>query len=194
MPCKYNLATSPLLQSTDICRSIAKYTSDYSHLERCTPSIPEPDDPSVPMDEVYKVLESPKQYYATVADSIPPAQLARIPTTTKNNNNNNNKMSNSVESLSNSPPRLRKASTQLQAITSPTDPHISGHEPKFFPGVAHQRERRRSLRKSISGGSDGTAPDLSSSQQLVEPGLAKLREKGEGRVDSEEEEEEEESD
>lgn len=123
------------------------------------------------MDEVYKVLESPKQYYATVADSIPPAQQARTP---------NAKSSTGVEGLSSSPPRLRKASTQLYPITSGTDPHISGHEPRAFPGVAHQRERRRSLRKSISG-SEGTAPDLSSSQQL-EPALAKLRERGDNEA------------
>ncbi|ETN37127.1 AMP deaminase [Cyphellophora europaea CBS 101466] len=145
---------------------IAKYTKDYTHLERCTPSIPEPDDPSASMSEVYKVLESPKQYYATVADSIPPAQQARVP---------NAKSSSNVETLSSSPPRLRKASTQLYAVTSPTDPHISGHEPRVFPGIAYQRERRHSLRKSISG-SEGTAPDLSSSQQL-EPALAKLQER-----------------
>jgi hypothetical protein len=34
------------------------------------------------------------------------------------------------------------------------DPHISGHEPRQFPGIAHQRERRKSLRASVSG-SDG---------------------------------------
>lgn len=118
------------------------------------------------MDELYKVLESPKQYYATVADSIPPAQQARAPQV---------KSTPGVEALSSSPPRLRKASTQLYPISSGTDPHISGHEPRAFPGVAHQRERRRSMRKSIS--SDGTGPDLSSSQQL-EPALAKLKERG----------------
>jgi hypothetical protein len=124
------------------------------------------------MSEIYKVLESPKQYYATVADSIVPAQQARVP-----GNTGSTKMSsNAMEPLSSSPPRLRKASTMAHTSTSPNDPHISGHEPRFFPGIAHQRERRRSLRKSISG-SEGTAPDLSSSQ-ILEPGLAKLRERG----------------
>jgi hypothetical protein len=123
------------------------------------------------MEEVYKVLESPKQYYATVADSIPPAQQARVPTA---------RPTPSVEQLSTSPPRLRKASTQIYPVTSPTDMHLSGHEPRVFPGIAHQRERRRSLRKSISG-SEGTAPDLSSSQQL-EPALWKLKEKGDNEA------------
>ena len=123
------------------------------------------------MEEVYKVLESPKQYYATVADSIPPPQQARVP---------NARSTPNVEQLSNSPPRLRKASTQIYPVTSPTDNHISGSEPRIFPGIAHQRERRHSLRKSISG-SDGTAPDLSSSQQL-EPAMWKLRERGDNEA------------
>ena len=149
--------------------SIAKYTSDYTHLERCTPSIPEPEDANTPMEEVFKVLESPKQYYATVADSIPPAQQARIPTS------NANKMSNSIESLSSSPPRLRKASTQIYAMTGGDhNTHISGHEPRAFPGAAFQRERRRSIRKGSISASDGTA-DLSTSQQL-DSGLAKVKE------------------
>lgn len=130
------------------------------------------------MEQVYKVLESPKQYYATVADSIPPAQQARLPNANANASSNINKLSNSVESLSSSPPRLRKASTQIQAISGPHDTHISGHEPRAFPGIAFQRERRRSLRKSVSG-SDGTAPDLSSSQQL-ESSLEKLKEAADG--------------
>jgi hypothetical protein len=129
------------------------------------------------MDEVYKVLESPKQYYATVADSIPPAQQARVPT---------GKATPSAEQLSSSPPRLRKASTQIYPVTSPTDTHISGHEPRAFPGIAHQRERRRSMRKSISG-SEGTAPDLSSSQQL-EPALWKLKEKEDNALNAEDSE------
>lgn len=120
------------------------------------------------------MLESPKQYYATVADSIPPAQLARVPTTNTRGTTPN------VEQLSMSPPRLRKASMQIYpAVTSPTDVHISGHEPRAFPGIAHQRERRRSLRKSVSG-SEGTAPDLSSSQQLEGSALWRLQEGGNG--------------
>lgn len=51
------------------------------------------------------------------------------------------------------------------------DPHISGHEARAFPGAAHQRARRMSVRLSASG-SDGSA-DLSASGGL-EGGLAKL--------------------
>lgn len=147
-----------------------------------TVSVPAPSDPTTPVSEVYKVLESPKHYYATVADSIPEAKTARLPGT---------KSSSHVESMSSSPPRARKQSTQLfPAVSHGHDPHISGHEPKAFPGVAHQLERKRSLRVSSSGSADrpsfvtamrsgednrseGTAPSLNSSQQL-DPGLAKL--------------------
>jgi hypothetical protein len=128
------------------------------------------------MSELYKVLESPKQYYATVADSIVPAQQARVP----GNTTNTKAGSNMLEPLSSSPPRLRKASTMAHVGGSSKDPHISGHEPRFFPGIAHQRERRHSLRKSISG-SEGTVPDLSSSQ-ILEPGLAKLKERGDNEA------------
>ena len=52
------------------------------------------------------------------------------------------------------------------------DPHISAHEPRAFPGLMRERARRQSLRLSTSG-SDGTAPDMSSSAHLV-PALAKM--------------------
>ena len=68
------------------------------------------------------------------------------------------------------------------------DPHLSGHEPRVFPGVAHMRERRRSLRMSTSG-SDGTVPDLSSSQNL-DPGLAKLAVREDTKMEQEMEDEE----
>ena len=158
--------------------SIAKYTEDYVHLERCSPSMPEPV-PGTPVHETFRSLESPRSYYQNVADSITPAQNARGP---------NSKSSNSIEALSSSPPRLRKASTIYNANRATGhDPHISGHEPRAFPGIAHQRERRRSLRMSTSG-SDGTAPDLSSSQNL-EPGLAKLAVREDTRMEKEMEKE-----
>lgn len=167
-------------QTNPTSHSIAKYTSDYTHLERCTPSIPEPDSPYTSMSDLYKVLESPKQYYATVADSIPPAQQARVPPSGGKATTPGATTSTAEQLFSTSPPsHRRKTSTQLHhppAVTSPTtDPHISGHEPRAFPGIAHQRERRRSLRKSVSG-SEGTADWMSSSQQL-EPALGKLKER-----------------
>lgn len=154
--------------------SIAKYTDGYIHLERCSPSMPEPE-PGTPVHEHFKAMESPKSYYQNVADSITPAQAARAP---------NSKPGNIVEQLSSSPPRLRKASTMYtNGDASNHDPHISGHEPRAFPGIAHHRERRRSLRMSTSG-SDGTAPDLSSSQSL-DPGLAKLAVREDTRLEQE---------
>ena len=160
-------------------RSIAKYTEDYTHLERCTPSIPIPDEPGTPVSEIYKSLESPKSYYATVVDplppaALPPAQTARLPLSKSNN---------SFEApLSSSPPRVRKASTQMYPAqpNGTADFHISGHEPRAWPGVVHHRERRRSMRASTSG-SDGNAPDLSSSGHL-EPALAKLAVKEESEI------------
>ena len=53
------------------------------------------------------------------------------------------------------------------------DAHISGQEPRTFPGLVHQRERRRSLRISSSN-SDMTGLDMTSSLHM-EPGLAKIK-------------------
>jgi len=145
--------------------SIAKYTEDYSHLERCTPSLPDPTDPATPIEE-YKGLESPRQYYATVADSIPPPQTARLPS------------SPSIHTMDRLPnmsmsPRPRASSSALYQTQSHPDTHISGHEPRAFPGLIHQRERRKSLRVSTSNSDMTGGPDMSSSLQL-EPGLAKI--------------------
>lgn len=146
---------------------VAKYTHDYSHFDRCTPNLPNPSDPSTPVDEIYKGLESPKQYYATVADSIPPAHLARAPPSRSGPP--------AERSTGNtSPTRPRRTSSVLYAAQAHPDAHISGQEPRAFPGLVHQRERRRSLRVSSSN-SDmaGAGMDMSSSLHL-EPGLAKI--------------------
>jgi hypothetical protein len=156
--------------------SIAKYTEGYIHLERCSPSMPEPE-PGTPVSEQFKPMESPRTYYQNVADSIAPGQTART---------NPRSLSNSVEAMSSSPPRIRKAST-IAVHPGVHDPHISAHEPRAFPGIAHQRERRRSLRISTSG-SDGTAPDLSSNQNL-DPGLAKLTVREDTKLEQEMEDE-----
>jgi hypothetical protein len=66
-------------------------------------------------------------------------------------------------------------------IGSIGDPHISAHEPRAFPGLMRERARRQSLRLSTSG-SDGTAPDMSSSAHLV-PALAKMSVTEEKRID-----------
>jgi hypothetical protein len=153
--------------------SIAKYTEGYIHLERCSPSMPEPN-PATPVHEQFKVLESPRSYYQNVADSITPARAPRLSNPRSANSN--------ADGLSTSPPGLRKASTMYASNTaSGHDPHISGHEPRAFPGIAFQRERRMSRRMSTSG-SDGTAPDLSSGQSL-EPGLAKFAVQEDARME-----------
>jgi hypothetical protein len=120
--------------------------------------MPEPN-PNTPVHEQFKALESPRSYYQNVADSITPAQTGRMRTTTSSNSINlSNADKNEV--LSSSPPRLRKSSTMFgQGGGQGHDPHISGHEPRQFPGIAHQRERRKSLRASISG-SEGVPEGL----------------------------------
>lgn len=167
-----------------IVRSVAKYTADYSHLERCTPTLPNPYDTTIPPDEVYKALESPRHFYATVADSIPPAQAARIPHALSTPD---------MEPLykQTSPQRQRAMSRTGSVVMSANgapvgpigDPHISAHEPRAFPGLMRERARRLSLRPSTSG-SDGTAPDLSSSAHLV-PALAKMSVTEEMGIDGE---------
>ena len=147
---------------------IAKYTQDYSHLERCTPTLPDPTEPLTPIEEqeVYRGLESPRQYYASVADSIQPAQTARW---------QRSKSGASVDrSTGNiSPTRSRTTSNALFPTVSHVDTHIFGQEPRAFPGLHQQRERRRSLRVSSSH-SDMTAPDAMSASLHMEPGLAKI--------------------
>lgn len=152
-----------VLQLLTIGYSIAKYTTDYTHLDRCNPSIVDPTDPTTPIAE-RQTVESPRQYFNTVADSIPEPQSARqLPS----------RSSNHAESLSGSPKRSRTSSTAITPLASRTsDGHISGYEPRFFPGAVHQRERRKSIRASLSG-SDHGVQDVNSSLQL-EPGLAKM--------------------
>ncbi|RMZ75099.1 hypothetical protein DV738_g5654, partial [Chaetothyriales sp. CBS 135597] len=156
---------------------IAKYTQDYTHLERCTPSIPQrTDEPGTPLSDAYKSLESPKTYYASMSDTVlpppalPPAQAARIPPHSlvrrPSRSSHSNEAPHSFFSPG-SPPRLRKTSTQShyqqQAINP--DPHISGSEPRAWPGV-HHRVRTRSTSGSDAGmGSSG----------LLEMGLAKMK-------------------
>ncbi|EXJ88413.1 AMP deaminase [Capronia coronata CBS 617.96] len=180
---------------------IAKYTQDYTHFNRCTPDFPDPSDPLTPIEEVYKGLESPRQFYSTFSNPVAPSAAA-------NNSNSNNhhhhhqqqqsarwpRSRSSMTALdrsnttNTSPTRPRTMSSALYSAASHPDTHISGQEPRAFPGVVHQRERRRSLRVSSST-SDMAAPDSMgasrtrsmSSSQHMEPALAKFR----AREDSE---------
>lgn len=146
---------------------IARYTNDYSHFDRCTPNLPDPNDALTPIDEVYKGLESPRQYYATVADSIQPAQSARYP-------HGKGGQSSDRVPVNRSPTRSRTTSNAFfPSVSHPSDAHISGQEPRVFPGLHQQRERRRSLRVSSSH-SDMTASDGMSNSLHMEPGLAKI--------------------
>ncbi len=151
---------------------VAKYTGDYSHFDRCTPNLPDPSDPATPLEEAYRGLESPRQYYASVADSIPPAQTARLPqsrsTATVDRTAGGGTTGNT------SPTRPRTTSSVFYPTSSHPDAHISGQEPRAFPGIVHQRERRRSLRVSSSN-SDMAAPDNMSSSLHMEPAMAKYR-------------------
>ncbi|RMD39919.1 hypothetical protein DV735_g5207, partial [Chaetothyriales sp. CBS 134920] len=171
---------------------IAKYTQDYTHLERCTPSIPQrSDEPGTPLSDAYRSLESPKAYYASMADNIlpppalPPAQTARVPPYSivrrPSRSSHSNEAPLSLFSAG-SPPRLRKTSGhghyQQQAATAVTispDPLISGSEPRAWPGV-HHRERTRSMRTRSTSDSDGGM----GSSGLLEMGLAKMKVSKEG--------------
>nr|KAK5448588.1 AMP deaminase [Exophiala xenobiotica] len=145
---------------------IARYTRDYSHYDRCTPNLPDPSDLATPIDEVYKGLESPRQFYATVAASVTPAQQARLPQTRSGATTDWG-----TGNTSPTRPRTMSSATALYPTQSHPDTHISGQEPRAFPGLVHQ-QRRRSLRVSSSN-SDMGRPEMSSSLQL-EPGLAKI--------------------
>ncbi|KAL2444512.1 AMP deaminase [Exophiala dermatitidis] len=225
---------------------VAKYTNDYTHFARCTPNLPDPSDQNTPLEEAYRGLESPRQYFAATAGigvgdgigsvessaSIAPAQSARLPlhlrssasmsmpttpgaagagagagagggdrssaTNVNNAGGGGSGIGISGISTSTSPTRSRTMSGVFPAHSSSQhyyhpDAHISGQEPRAFPGVVHQRERRRSLRVSSShsdmmnaagatagagqdtGGSDlGMSRSMSSSQHF-EPALAKLK-------------------
>lgn len=159
---------------------MAKYTQDYSHLERCTPSLPDPYDQTTPLREVYKTLESPRQWFNSVSDSIPPVGSARNP--------DGQFKSQDFAPLTQSPKRERtfSRSSTLSKTQSHTenessnlaDLHISGSEPKAFPGVMHEREKRRnSTRYSVSGSvhEGSVASDRMSASQHMEPGMGKYR-------------------
>ena len=151
---------------------IAKYTNDYCHYDRCTPDLPNPSDPATPVDEAYKSLESPKQYYATIAPAQQAREREREAALSKSYSAINTTNAGNI-----SPTRPRRTSSinALYPTTSnAADAHISGQETRAFPGFLHQRERRKSLRIG-SGNSDGTthSSDMAGSLHL-EPGLAKI--------------------
>lgn len=151
----------------DLLRSIAKYTGDYSHFQKFNPSIPGPIDPETPIEEVFG---TPKRYFEQVADSIPPAQSSRIPAA---------RSTTDMEGLQKLPSRKRTMSrASMTMLPAAADPVST--EPRMFPGILHEKERRRSRRVSTSGWSEGT------STETMTPGLAKLSVKEQEEVDHDE--------
>lgn len=65
----------------------------------------------------------------------------------------------------------------LAAVTTQGgDPHISGHEPRAFPGLVHERQRRMSMGRRSHGTDDGQGTESEMSSSLhMEPGMAKMR-------------------
>ena len=151
----------------DLLQSIAKYTGDYSHFQRFNPSIPELVHPETPIEEI---LSSPKRYFEQVADSIPPAQSSRIP---------GSKSTTDMEGLQKLPGRIRTASRASLTMLPAAAGHAST-EPRMFPGILHESERRRSRRISSSGGSEGGGTET------MKPGLAKLAVEEQDEVGQEE--------
>lgn len=164
--CKYR---SPKEKKKSLTlHSIARYTEDYTHLDRCTPSLPDPSQTEVSVTEIYRNLESPRHYYATVADSIPDPRTARVPSTQSMQN---------MHPLERQPsPIQRRASLVAMQQPGSSDQHISASEPRVFPGLVHQRHRRTSERRKSHGTDDGhgTGSEMSSSFHL-EPVTTRMR-------------------
>lgn len=135
--------------------SIAKYTGDYSHFQKFNPSLPEPIDPQTPIEEVFG---TPKRYFEQVADSIPPPQSSRIPAA---------RSTTDMDGLRKPSGRSRTTSRASMSIHPVATDHVLT-EPRMFPGILHENERRRSRRISGSGG-----PEIASAETIT-PGLARL--------------------
>jgi hypothetical protein len=126
------------------------------------------------------IFGSPKRYFEQVADSIPPAQSSRVPGA---------KSTTDLEGLQTLPGRNRTTSrasrTMLPAAAAAAaaaaDPATT--EPRMFPGILYEKERRRSRRFSSAGGSEGT------STETVIPELAKFAVKEQEEVDQDEQSE-----
>ena len=155
--------------------SISKYTTDYCHLERCTPSLPDSlllhqnvdanGDPSTPVidPEVYKALESPKHYYTTMAGSTSSSSLVRPREATLTGTGPTSRPVGGGGGGGDTSPQQRTRALSRTSTLQPAvglgkaNGHIDASEPRGFPGVMQERERRRSMRVgSISAsGSDG---------------------------------------
>jgi len=119
--------------------------------------------------ELYRNLESPRQYYNTVADSIPDPKTARVPSSLSMKDMG---MHNVERQTS---PIQRRASLVSAPLAS-SNQHISATEPRAFPGLLHDRHRRQSTRRKSQGTDDGhgTGSEMSSSFHL-EPAMMKMK-------------------
>lgn len=147
--------------------SIAKYTGDDCHLNRCDPGLPDPETP------IETVFGSPKMFYATVADSIPDAKAARVPISKSSNDLEPLHLQTSPQQRNRASSRsasnmMMSASEQAQLALG----HLSANQPRMFPGMIHERARRNSLKVSTGERDLGT----------LGPALAKMavREEDEG--------------
>lgn len=151
--------------------SIARYTEDYTHLDRCTPQLPDPSTSDASVQDLYKALESPRQFYATTqTDSrlgrTPSALSMRYTTQQEKISSTHPQQQQQQQQVTAEPlvrttsPIQRKASTLFQTHAQspiPTaDTHISADLPKAFPGLHHQRHRRRSTRQTRTSSSAAT--------------------------------------
>ena len=124
--------------------SIAKYTKDYTHYDRCNPDPKDllPLSPVVRSSHVEnKALPNSQAQNARMLASRPPTEIE-------------NMHHSQLER------RRSRSSTMLMSSVDPTA-LVSGGEPRIFPGLVHERTRRQSLRQSTSGsdgGGDGPPP------------------------------------
>jgi hypothetical protein len=103
-------------------------------------------------------LGCPKRYFEQVADSIPPAQTSRIA---------NPKQTTDPEEMVKEAGRNKMASlTSATKLPIAADP--GSIEPRIFPGIIHEKERKRSRRISSAGGSEG------SGSLAMTPAMARL--------------------
>ena len=137
---------------------------------------PDPSTNTASVTELYKNLESPRQYYNTVADSIPDPKTARVPSSLSMKEMGMHAVEKQSSSLQ------HKASFVQSPLTS-SDQHISASEPRAFPGVVHERHRRQSARRRSHGTDDGhgTGSEMSSSFQL-EPAMMRMRMKEDSQI------------
>jgi hypothetical protein len=157
-------------RQADRFQSIAKYTGDYSHFQKFNPSIPEPSDAETPIEEI---IGSPRRYFEQLADSIPPIQDSRIPVA---------KSMTDLDGLQKLPSRNRTNSRASMTILPGAADPVST-EPRMFPGILHENERRRSRRISNSGGSEGA------STETITPALARMSVKEQEEEDQEDQSE-----